>query len=183
MVTPAKGDALLRTETAQVLPPDQPVAALQGVTKSFGGTVAVRDVSVALHAGEVLALLGENGAGKSTCVKLLAGVYRPDAGEVVLDGQPVQLAAPLDAQRHGIAVMHQHPGLFPDLSVAENIAIGHGTAARLGLLDRARMREDADRLLAMVGWAVVRRRGSAGCAAPSSSWSRSPARCQCALGS
>ena len=77
MVTPAKGDASLRTETAQVLPPDQPVAALQGVTKSFGGTVAVRDVSVALHAGEVLALLGENGAGKSTCVKLLAGVYRP----------------------------------------------------------------------------------------------------------
>ena len=61
-------------------------AALRSVTKSFGGTVAVRDVSLELHPGEVLALLGENGAGKSTCVKLLAGVYRPDSGEVLLDG-------------------------------------------------------------------------------------------------
>ncbi|MFO1049399.1 MAG: ATP-binding cassette domain-containing protein [Geminicoccaceae bacterium] len=128
-----------------------PVAALDRVSKYFGGTVAVRDVSLTLHAGEVLALLGENGAGKSTCVKLLAGVYRPDAGEVVLDGHPVHFTAPLDAQRHGIAVMHQHPGLFPDLSVAENIAIGHGGTGRLGLLDHARIRADAARLLATVG--------------------------------
>jgi ABC-type sugar transport system ATPase subunit len=75
--------------------------------------VAVRDVSLALRPGEVLALLGENGAGKSTCVKLLAGVYRPDAGAVVVDDEPVVLLDPLDAQRRGVAVMHQHPGLFP----------------------------------------------------------------------
>ena len=143
--TPA-GPELERDST-----PEGPVAALHGATKSFGGTVAVRDVSLALHAGEVLALLGENGAGKSTCVKLLAGVHRPDAGEVLLDGEAVQFGAPLDAQRRGIAVMHQHPGLFPDLSVAENILIGHGPAAHLGLLDRARMREDAARLLETVG--------------------------------
>ena len=127
------------------------VAALHGVTKYFGGTVAVRDVSLELHSGEVLALLGENGAGKSTCVKLLAGVYQPDLGQVVLDGQAVQFAAPLDAQRRGIAVMHQHPGLFPDLSVAENISIGHAPTARLGLLDRARIVRDAGRLLDVVG--------------------------------
>ena len=132
----ADGNAPAGLELERTLTPGRPVAALHGVTKSFGGTVAVRDVSLALHASEVLALLGENGAGKSTCVKLLAGVYRPDAGEVVLDGQSAQLSAPLDAQRHGVAVMHQHPGLFPDLSVAENIFIGHGPAARLGLLDR-----------------------------------------------
>ena len=128
-------------------------AGLAGVTKSFGGTVAVRDVSLELHPGEVLALLGENGAGKSTCVKLLAGVYRPDAGEVVLDGQPVHLHAPLDAQRHGIAVMHQHPGLFPDLSVAENIFIGHAHRPP-GPARSRRMRRDARRLLDMVGLAA-----------------------------
>ena len=136
--------------------PAQPggsVAALSGVTKSFGGTVAVRDVSLELQPGSVLALLGENGAGKSTCVKLLAGVYRPDAGAVVLGGQPALLHSPLDAQQRGIAVMHQHPGLFPDLSVAENIFIGHGPTAALGLLDRAFMRREAARLLATVGLA------------------------------
>jgi ABC-type sugar transport system ATPase subunit/ribose/xylose/arabinose/galactoside ABC-type transport system permease subunit len=145
------GGMLAEQEPAWLPVAGRPVAELIGVSKFFGGTAAVREVSLALHPGEVLALLGENGAGKSTCVKLLAGVYRPDAGAVVLDGRAVQLMAPLDAQRQGIAVMHQHPGLFPDLSVAENIAIGHGPVARLGLLDQSRIEEDAARLLAMVG--------------------------------
>lgn len=126
-------------------------AALRGVTKSFGGTVAVRDVSLELRAGSVLALLGENGAGKSTCVKLLAGVHRPDVGAVVLDGHPIVLNTPLDAQRHGIAVMHQHPGLFPDLSVVENIFIGHSRKGTGRLLDQAGMRREAVRLLDLVG--------------------------------
>jgi len=151
MAQRADGDAPAGTELKQVSTSGGPVAALHGVTKSFGGTVAVRDVDLALHAGQVLALLGENGAGKSTCVKLLAGVYSPDDGEVLLDGRAVQFGAPLDAQRQGIAVMHQHPGLFPDLSVAENIFIGHGPAAHFGLLDRAAMRRDAARLLETIG--------------------------------
>ena len=130
-----------------------PAAALRSVTKSFGGTVAVRDVSLELHPGEVLALLGENGAGKSTCVKLLAGVHRPDTGEVLLAGEPVHLHAPLDAQRRGVAVMHQHPGLFPDLAVEENLLVGHEQASGLGLLDRARMRRESLRLLDLVGLA------------------------------
>ena len=77
----------------------QVIAGLRGVSKSFGGTVAVDDVSFELKSGEVLALLGENGAGKSTCVKLLAGVYRPDRGHTFLEGSNVDLHSPLEAQR------------------------------------------------------------------------------------
>src|SRR4051794_21320993 len=115
-------------------PPGGIVAGLSHATKVFGGTVALRNASFDLRAGEVLALLGENGAGKSTCVKLLAGVYRPDEGTVLIAGKPADLASPLDAQVQGISVMHQHPGLFPDLSVAENIFIGHAPLSRVGLL-------------------------------------------------
>ena len=99
-------------------------AGLASATKRFGGVVAIRDVTFDLVAGEVLALLGENGAGKSTCVKLLAGVYQPDAGAVLIDGRPAENWSPLDASRAGVAVMHQHPGLFGDLSVCENIYLG-----------------------------------------------------------
>jgi ABC-type sugar transport system ATPase subunit/ribose/xylose/arabinose/galactoside ABC-type transport system permease subunit len=130
-------------------------AALQGATKVFGGTVALADVSLELRRGEVLALLGENGAGKSTCVKLLAGVYRPDRGQVLLDERPVELGSPLEAQRHGIAVMHQHPGLFADLSVAENVFIGHLRRGPAGGLDDALMRREAQRLLEAVGLACA----------------------------
>ena len=101
------------------------VAGVRHVSKRFGGTLALDDVSFNLARGEVLALLGENGAGKSTCVKLLAGVYRPDVGDVLVEEVPVEHWSPLEAQRRGIAVMHQHPGLFADLSVSENIFIGH----------------------------------------------------------
>ena len=82
-------------------------AGLASATKRFGGVVAIRDVTFDLVAGEVLALLGENGAGKSTCVKLLAGVYQPDAGAVLIDGRPAENWSPLDASRAGVAVMHQ----------------------------------------------------------------------------
>jgi rhamnose transport system ATP-binding protein len=134
--------------------PDGAIAALRDVTKSFGGTVAVREVSFELRPGEVLALLGENGAGKSTCVKLLAGVYRPDRGQIILEGRSLDLRSPLEAQHHGIAVMHQHPGLFGDLSVAENLFIGHARKDRWGRLDYSRMKTEARRLLDVVGLSV-----------------------------
>lgn len=127
----------------------QVTASLEGVTKVFGGTVAVADVSIELRAGQVLALLGENGAGKSTCVKLLAGVHRPDSGRICILGQHVAFASPLEAQQAGIAVMHQHPGLFPDLSIAENLFIGQ-TGLRWKL-DHGRMADEATRLLRLVG--------------------------------
>ena len=129
------------------------VLGLRDATKTFGGTVALQEVSLELRAGEVLALLGENGAGKSTCVKLMTGLYRPDSGQVVLDGRPVELRSPLEAFRLGISVVHQHPGLFSDLTVAENIFIGHMPITHLKRIDRARMREQARVLLETVGLA------------------------------
>ena len=126
---------------------------LASATKRFGGVIAIRDVTFDLVAGEVLALLGENGAGKSTCVKLLAGVHQPDGGAVLIDGRPAENWSPLDASRAGIAVMHQHPGLFGDLSVCENIYLGHMPRTRLGGVDRERMRRRASELLDVVGLA------------------------------
>ena len=111
----------------------------------------VKDASFELRSGEVLALLGENGAGKSTCVKLLAGVHSPTDGHVEVDGKPVTFHSPHDAQAAGIAVMHQHPGLFPDLSVAENIYLGHMLRDRLGGIDNAAMLASARKVLATVG--------------------------------
>jgi ABC-type sugar transport system ATPase subunit/ribose/xylose/arabinose/galactoside ABC-type transport system permease subunit len=124
---------------------------ISGATKRFGGTVAIRDVSFAVRAGEVLALLGENGAGKSTCVKVMAGVYAPDEGFVEIGGRRRVWNSPLDAQRAGIAVMHQHPGLFPDLSVAENIFFGRFPTTAAGTLDTAAMSARAGELLDMIG--------------------------------
>lgn len=128
--------------------------ALAHVTKVFGGTVALRDATFDLRRGEVLALLGENGAGKSTCVKLLAGVHAPSEGGVLIDGRPVTFRSPHDAQAAGVAVMHQHPGLFPDLSVAENIYIGHMPRDRFGGIDNAAMIAGARRVLETVGLEV-----------------------------
>jgi len=129
----------------------QSVLGLRNATKVFGGTVALKDVSLDLRSGEVLALLGENGAGKSTCVKLLSGLYRPDQGEIVLDDVPTELTSPLDAFRRGISVVHQHPGLFGDLSVAENVFVGHMPRDKFRRLDHAAMQRRAAELLNVVG--------------------------------
>jgi ribose transport system ATP-binding protein/rhamnose transport system ATP-binding protein len=127
------------------------VLGLRGATKVFGGTIALKNVSLDLRAGEVLALLGENGAGKSTCVKLLTGFYKPDEGEIILDGAAVELVSPLDAFRRGISVVHQHPGLFGDLTIAENIFIGHMPVDKVGRLDHTIMQSRAAELLELVG--------------------------------
>ena len=121
------------------------------VTKSFGAVAAVQGVSFPLYPGEAHALVGENGAGKSTIVKMLAGVHRPDTGRLVVNGSPVDFAGPADAKAAGIAVIYQEPTLFPDLSVAENIAMGNQPLTRLRQIDRKAMRASATRLFQRLG--------------------------------
>jgi rhamnose transport system ATP-binding protein len=128
-----------------------PLLLVNGVAKAFGAVAAVRDVSFPLYAGEAHALVGENGAGKSTIVKMLAGVHRPDAGTLELAGRPLDLGSPADARAAGIAVIYQEPTLFPDLSVAENIFMGQQPQGRLRRIDRARMNARAGELFGRLG--------------------------------
>ncbi|MCY7420078.1 MAG: sugar ABC transporter ATP-binding protein, partial [Chloroflexi bacterium] len=123
-----------------------PVLEMRGVSRAFGSTQALADVSIALHGGEIHALLGENGAGKSTLIKIMTGVQQPDTGDILIDGQPVRVASSQDAQRLGVAAIYQEPMIFPDLSVAENIFIGHRD--RVHIVDRRRMRREAQEVMA-----------------------------------
>src|SRR5438309_4468960 len=97
---------------------------LSDIHKSFGGVRALRGVHLGLLAGEVHALVGENGAGKSTLIKVITGAHRPDEGTMEVNGEIVENLDPVGARGLGIAAIYQQPALFPDLTVAENIAIG-----------------------------------------------------------
>lgn len=136
------------TGTALASDDDQPVLEMEHISKRFGATQALADVSLALRRGEIHALLGENGAGKSTLIKIMTGIHQQDSGEMRLDGAPVRLASSQDAQRLGIAAMYQEPMIFPDLSVAENIFIGHRNRGRI--VDRRRMEREARDALALL---------------------------------
>ena len=120
-----------------------PRVALSGVSKRFAATQALDNVSLELLSGEVHALVGENGAGKSTLVKILAGIHQPDTGTVLLDGSPTELHGPAHARFLGIAVVHQEPRLFPDLTVAENVFMGHAPGGRFASVDWGAMRRSA----------------------------------------
>ena len=107
-----------------------PLLAVRGLTKTFYGVPAVEQVDFDLLHGEVHGLLGENGAGKSTLCSVLAGLYRPDAGEIRIDGEPVQLRSPHDAAAHGIGMVYQHFRLVERFTVSENIVLGQRRAER-----------------------------------------------------
>jgi len=131
--------------------PTQALLEVHDVTKSFGAVAAVQGVSFPLLAGEAHALVGENGAGKSTIVKMLAGVHRPDTGTLRINGADIDFAGPADAKAAGIAVIYQEPTLFPDLSVAENIAMGNQPLTRLHQIDRKAMNANAEKLFTRLG--------------------------------
>ena len=103
--------------------PAAPLLAFHDIHKSFGAVRALRGVSFELRAGEVHALLGENGAGKSTLIRVATGAHAPDAGEIELAGRRLARLSPVAAHAHGIACIYQQPALFPDLTVAENLAL------------------------------------------------------------
>ncbi len=116
----AVGDAPPRQATASAAP----IVGVRGLSKSFGPIAALKDVSLDIGPGEIRGICGENGAGKSTLVKILTGVYRPDAGGVLIDGAPAAIATPRQAQEFGIAIVAQELSLCPDLSVEDNIWLG-----------------------------------------------------------
>src|SRR5450830_1941086 len=124
----------------------RPVLELSGIHKAFPGVKALSDAGLRLYPGEVHTLMGQNGAGKSTLIKVLTGVYTPDAGTIVLDGRPVSPASTLEAQQLGISTVYQEVNLCPNLSVAENIFIGRYPKKLFGI-DWVAMRRDAEVLL------------------------------------
>ena len=128
----------------------QPVLSLRGITKSFPGVRALNGVQLDLYPGQVTALIGENGAGKSTIVKILTGIYQPDEGTITVDGRETRFPTAQAAGAAGVTAIHQETVLFDELTVAENIFIGHAPRTRLGLIDTARMQAEAARLLASI---------------------------------
>jgi monosaccharide-transporting ATPase len=135
-----------------------PVVAVTDVSKRFPGVLALDGVSLELFPGDIHALVGENGAGKSTLIKVITGVYQPDAGQLRLNGEPVSFANPAAAQAAGISTIYQEVNLIPLLSVARNIYLGREPRNRFGLIDFRRMNADARALLAEYGIAVDVRR-------------------------
>ena len=124
---------------------DAPVLELRNVTKRFTGVTAVSDLSLKIHPGQVLCLLGENGAGKSTVIKLVSGVERQTAGHIFIDGQEVHLASPRAAREFGIATVYQEASTLPLLSVARNFVLAAEPGKGRGLFKRMDLRE-AERL-------------------------------------
>jgi rhamnose transport system ATP-binding protein len=135
-ITPAAGPAILE---------------LRDVAKSFGPVVALANGTIELIAGEIHALVGENGAGKSTMVKTIAGIYQPDTGTIWMRGEAVRFRDAAASKAAGISVIYQEPTLFPDLTVAENIFIGRQPRGKFGLIDRQEMRNQASALFAQLG--------------------------------
>jgi ribose transport system ATP-binding protein len=133
-----------------------PVLATSSISKRFGIVHALSDVGIAFRSGDVHGLVGENGAGKSTLLKILSGVERPDAGQVLFGGKPCQLNHPLDALRLGISMIHQELNLVDELTVAENVFLGRERTT-LGLVASRRSNRDAEALLKSVQCDISRK--------------------------
>ena len=124
-----------------------PILSLDNIVKTFPGVRALSGVQLSLYPGQVTALIGENGAGKSTIVKTLTGIYQPDSGQILLDGAPIHFPTAQAATAAGVTAIHQETVLFDELSVAENIFVGHTPKGRFGLIDWPAIYRRADEIL------------------------------------
>ena len=131
--------------------PSTPALELSHIAKAFGAVIALTNGTLRLEGGSIHALVGENGAGKSTLVKIIAGLYQRDAGDILLEGEVVDFRSTAEAKAAGIAVIYQEPTLFPDLSVTENIFMGRQPRGALGMIDRRAMRTEAVALFERLG--------------------------------
>jgi simple sugar transport system ATP-binding protein len=134
----------------------EPLLEARGIQRSFGQVHALRGADFTVHAGEIVALIGDNGAGKSTLVKILSGADRPDAGQILVDGRPVQVAGPHAARDLGIETVYQDLALAADLDPAANLFLGReifrpGLLGRLGFLDQRAMARDTANEMARLG--------------------------------
>src|SRR5437763_11252774 len=127
-----------------------PMISVRNLAKRYGGVVALDDMSLEVERGTIHAVVGENGAGKSTLLKVLAGVVRPDAGQILLEGRDAAIDSPATARRHGIGIVYQELSLFPQRSVLANLFVGR-EPMRGGLVSTDAMRETSRGLLDRLG--------------------------------
>jgi D-xylose transport system ATP-binding protein len=125
-----------------------PLVSLTGITKHFGGVHALKGVDLSIAKGEVVALVGHNGAGKSVLVQILSGVFQPSSGEIVVDGHPVVFQSPSDARRYGIETIYQTLALADNLDAPGNFFLGRELRTGFGFLDKRRMTREAAHALA-----------------------------------
>lgn len=124
---------------------------MSGIQKAFNGNVVLKDVQFQLADGEIHALMGENGAGKSTMMKILTGIYERDNGVIKVDGEEVHFNSPKEAEAKGIAVIHQELNILPDLTVAENLFLGNEQTIGMGIMKNKEMNKEAQRILSQLG--------------------------------
>jgi ribose transport system ATP-binding protein len=146
---------------------------IKNVSKSFGPVQALKSVNFDLRKGEVHAVVGENGAGKSTLMNVIDGIVRPDGGEIVLDGRPVEITSPAVAQELGIGFVHQEIELCPDVTVAENMFMAATGSSRSWLMDSRTLERRASSASSATS---IRGRWCATCRSRTSSWSKLPRR-------
>ncbi|MFV0431083.1 MAG: sugar ABC transporter ATP-binding protein [Alphaproteobacteria bacterium] len=132
----------------------KPLLELKNIHKHFSGIYALKEANLTIYPGEVIALVGENGAGKSTCVKVMTGLYKPDVGQIFYKGKEIHFSNALDATQKGIAAIHQETVLFDDLNIAENIFMGHQIKNQYGLLDWPKMHEKSAEFLQQINLEV-----------------------------
>ncbi len=127
---------------------DTPLVQLKDISISFGGIRAVDHVSLDLHAGEVVGLLGHNGAGKSTLIKILAGAYKKDSGEIWIEGKRAEINSPRDARDHNIETIYQTLALADNLDAASNLFLGRELTSPMGFVDDAKMAAETAKIMA-----------------------------------